>query len=316
MAVPDLVGYAERLIRAVPPGRVTTFRALADALGDRSVARFVGAWIAELRARGAPTHRVVHASGEVGRSEFGDSGAATAQLRAEGVRIVGQTVEPLEAYFFWDFPDDRPLARLREEQQEISTRVRLAPLGKIEHIAGLDIGFRDDTAVGVYCLCNPEGELLDYVWSKDEVRFPYVSGYLSWRELPLHLETARKAHEAGLQADVLLVDGNGILHPRRAGIAAHLGVLLDHPTVGVAKRRLCGEVNTAGMVLGEWRPVVMAEETVAAALRTGRNRTLFVSPGHRADVTSSIALISDLTRGAAQPPPIRWAHELAAEALD
>ncbi len=315
LSAPDLVGYAERLIRSVPPGRVTTFRALADALGDRSAARFVGAWIAELEARGAPVHRVVYASGEAGRSEFGDSAAALAQLRAEGVRIVGQGVEPLEAYFFWDFPDDRPLARLREEQEEIAARVQLEPLGEIESIAGLDIGFRDGRAVGVYCLCGSDGELLDYVWVEEEVRFPYVSGYLSWRELPLHLAAVRRAHQAGLAADVLLVDGNGILHPRRAGIASHLGVFVDHPTVGVAKRRLCGEVNTAGMVLGEWRPVVMGDETVAGALRTGRNQTLFVSPGHRADVTTSLALVSDLTRGGVHPPPIRWAHELAAEAL-
>jgi deoxyribonuclease V len=156
---------------------------------------------------------------------------------------------------------------------------------------------------------------LDYTWNNARVRFPYISTYLTWRELPIYLPLIDKAERAGLSADVLLVDGNGILHPRRAGIASHLGVLLDRPTVGVAKRRLCGEVNTAGMTIGEWRPVTLAPaEVVGAAVRTGRNRTLFVSPGHRADLRTSVALVLELVRDSIGPEPLRFAHELATEA--
>ena len=103
------------------------------------------------------------------------------------------------------------------------------------------------------------------------------------------------------------------MHPRRAGIASHLGVLLDRPTVGVAKGHLCGHANTAGMTVGEWRPVILDEETAGAALRTDRNRTLFVSPGHRSDLESAIRLVQTLTETTALPAPLQWAHELATE---
>jgi len=84
--------------------------------------------------------------------------------------------------------------------------------------------------------------------------------------------------------------------------------------VGVAKGHLCGDVNTEGMVMGEWRPVLLDGEMVAAALRTSRNRTLFISPGHRTDLESSLALVQDLLRQKELPLPLRFAHEIATEA--
>jgi deoxyribonuclease V len=127
------------------------------------------------------------------------------------------------------------------------------------------------------------------------------------------LTAIEEAEKKGLSADVILVDGNGILHPRRVGIATHLGVFLERPTVGVAKKLLCGEVNTEGMAIGEWRPVVLEGETVGAAMRTGRNRTIFISPGHLADVRSAVDLVASLLRENVLPEPLRWAHELATE---
>jgi deoxyribonuclease V len=155
---------------------------------------------------------------------------------------------------------------------------------------------------------------MDYVWKEIPIRFPYISTYLTWRELPAFLSVMGEAERAGMCPDVILVDGNGILHPRRAGIATHLGVLQDRPTVGVAKRRLCGEVNTEGMAINEWRPVKLGGEMIGAAVRTGRNRTLFVSPGHRADLRSAVELVLSLTRESSHPEPLAWAHQLATEA--
>ncbi len=293
---------------------MTTYRALADALGDPEVVRFVAGWLASPEAEGLPVHRVVHASGAVGRAWGGTAGEAAARLRSEGVRVVGDRVEPLARYFVGDLPSDRPLARLQEEQGAVAQRVRLAPLPEVRAVGALDVGYPGGEATAAFVLAGPDGEVRDGLTVRVPVSFPYISGYLAYRELPPLLAAVAEAERAGWAWDVLLVDGNGILHPRRAGLASHLGVLLDRPTVGVAKGHLCGHVNTEGMAIGEWRPVVLDGDTVGAALRTDRNRTLFISPGHRADLGTAVDLVLRLTEGAPIPAPLGWAHDLASGA--
>ncbi|MGY4707344.1 endonuclease V [Candidatus Bipolaricaulota sp. J31] len=313
LEIPDVEGALRDLVLQIPRGRVTTYKALAEALGDPGAVRFVAGWLAAHAAE-LPVHRVVHASGAVGKAEFAGPEEFAERLRREGVRVEGLKVTPLIRYFTADFHTDRPLERLRREQEEIARRTVLRPLpGEIERVAGVDAAYTDSEGIGIYVLCDKEGEPLDYVEVRREIRFPYIPTYLSYRELPLYLAAAEEAEGKGLAADVILVDGNGILHPRRVGIATHLGVLLDRPTVGVAKKLLCGEVNTEGMTIGEWRPVVLEGETVGAAMRTARNRTIFISPGHLADVPSSVDLVASLLRDSPLPEPLRWAHELAAE---
>lgn len=313
--IPDIEGTLAELIRQIPRGRVTTYRALAEALGDPGATRFVGEWVMRPEVRDLPVHRVVHSSGDVGRFAFGTWEEKARLLVAEGVRVVGHKVSPLPRYFFWDFITDRPLARLREEQAALAAKVVVAPLAEVETVAGLDVAYSDSRAVAAYVISSLEGEVVDFVTAEVALKFPYIPTYLSYRELPAYLAVLEKARGEGLMADVLLVDGNGVLHPRRIGIASHLGVLLDHPTVGVAKRRLCGEVNTEGMVVGEWRPVVVDGDTVGAAVRTGRNRTLFVSPGHRTDLPGAVELVLGLVKEHPLPEPLRWAHDLATEAV-
>ena len=311
--LPDIEEELHRLTRQIPPGRVTTYKALAEALGDPAAVRFVANWLSS-HADELPVHRVVHASGAVGKAEFAESAEFAERLRREGVRVEGLKVKPLIRYFFADFKTDRPLERLRREQGEIARQVRLEPLPTdVERVAGVDAAYLDTEAIGICIVCDRGGEPLDYVEVRREVRFPYIPTYLSYRELPLYLDAIHEAEEKGLSPDVILVDGNGILHPRRVGIATHLGVLLDRPTVGVAKRLLCGEVNTEGMSIGEWRPVVLEGETVGAAMRTGRNRTIFISPGHRADLKTSVELVASLLKEDPLPEPLRWAHALASE---
>ena len=312
--VPDLAGVLRELVGAIPRGKVTTYRALAEALGDAGAAPFIATWLSSSAAEGLPVHRVVHASGAVGRTWGGTHDEAAARLAAEGVRVVGSRVDPLARYFVWGSPAERPLARLQEEQAEIARRVVLAPLPAVETIGALDVAYADDEAVAAFAVADREGEILDHLTVRVPVRFPYIRTYLSYRELPPSLAAIAEADARGWKPDVYLIDGNGILHPRRAGLASHLGVLRDRPTVGVAKGHLCGHANTAGMTIGEWRPVVLDDDTVGAAVRTARNRTLFVSPGHRADVESSLRLVLGLTERAPLPPPLQWAHELATEA--
>jgi deoxyribonuclease V len=312
--VPDIIGTLRDLVYQIPRGRVTTYRALAEALGDPDAVRFVAIFLASAEAKDWPVHRVVHSSGAISRAFGADCRQNLEKLKAEGVRIVGDRVDPLLQFFFAEFRTDRPLARLQEEQREVAKRTVLCPLPKAEKIGAVDTAYCDDEAVAAFVLTDPQGELLDFLLARAPARFPYIRTYLSYRELPAYLAALGEAQKKGLWPDILLVDGNGILHPRRAGIATHLGVLLDLPTVGVAKSHLCGDVNTEGMTIGEWRPVLLDGEVVGGAIRTGRNRTLFVSPGHRANVQSSVDLVLNLTQKDELPPPLRLAHELATEA--
>ena len=312
--VPDIIGTLRDLIYQIPPGRVTTYRALAEALGDPGAVRFVSIFLASVEAKDWPVHRVVHSSGAVGRAFGAESRQSIEKLKAEGVRIVGDRVDPLLRFFFAEFRTDHPLARLQEEQRRLAQRVVICPLPRAEKIGAVDVAYRGDEAVAAFVLTDPQGELFDFLLACAPARFPYIRTYLSYRELPAYLAVLREAQKKRLWPDILLVDGNGVLHPRRAGIATHLGVLLDLPTVGVAKSHLCGDVNTEGMTIGEWRPVLLDGEVVAGAIRTGRNRTLFVSPGHRADVGSSVDLVLALTQKDELPPPLRLAHEVATEA--
>lgn len=312
--IPDLVGALRDLVQQIPPGRVTTYRALAEALGDPAAVRFVAAFLTSEEAKDWPVHRVVHSSGAVARVFGEDTSWAAAKLRAEGVRVVGDRVDPLLRYFFDSFKTDRPLAKLQKEQEEIGSRVRIAPLPPARRIGAVDVAYRGDLAYAAFVLADPSGDPLDYLVAQAPAKFPYIRTYLSYRELPAYLAVMRQAEEKGMWPDVLLVDGNGILHPRRAGVASHLGVLLDLPSVGVAKGHLCGDVNTEGMSIGEWRPVLLDDAVVAVALRTGRNRTLFISPGHRADLSTSLDLVAALARDEELPTPLRFAHEIATEA--
>lgn len=312
--VPDIHRALRELVAAVPLGRVTTYRALAEALGDPEVAGFISYWLSSPEAAGLPIHRVVHASGAVGRATGGTADEAAAQLRGEGIRVVGLRVDPLARYFVGDLPGHRPLARLQEEQRAIAGRVAVVPLPEVRTLGALDVAYRDNTGHAAFALADRDGEVLDHLTVEFPAQFPYIRTYLSYRELPGYLAAVSAADRLGWEVDAFIVDGNGILHPRRAGVASHLGVLLDRPTVGVAKGHLCGEVNTVGMTIGEWRPVVLDDETVGAAIRTERNRTLFVSPGHRCDLGSAVELVEGLTERSPLPAPLQWAHALATEA--
>jgi len=313
--IPNIGRTLRGLILAIPPGKVTTYRALAEALGDPGAAGFISHWLSSAEAEGLPVHRVVHASGAVGRVWGGTQDEAAEKLAAEEVRIVGSRVDPLVRYFIWEFRTDWPLARLQREQAEIAERVVLTPLPAVHTVGALDVAYIGEEAVAAFILADAQGEVLDQATARAPAKFPYISTYLAYRELLAYLAAVEVADKSGWAPDVLLVDGNGILHPRRAGVASHLGVLLDRPTVGVAKGHLCGHANTAGMTIGEWRPVILDEETMGAAIRTDRNQTLFVSPGHKCDLESAIRLVQTLTEKTAFPAPLRWAHELAAEAV-
>ncbi|MGQ9477277.1 MAG: endonuclease V [Candidatus Bipolaricaulia bacterium] len=327
LEVPDLRKEILELLLQIPKGKVTTYHALAVALGDEVAARAVGQILAgNDQPDKYPCYKVVHSSGEVGAySAPGGMAAKVAKLRAEGVPVQDGRIVDLHEHLFTDFKSSRPLRRLRQLQEELSATISLQPLPREpKTIAGVDVAYAYDRgepqeprlrAVAAYVLLDLAGRLIGQETVEREVTFPYIPTYLAFRELPLLLELLGRVRTAGGLADVVMVDGNGLLHPRHAGIASHLGVLLDIPTIGLTKSLLCGRVDLQGLGVREVRYVLLDGERVGAATKlTERAQPIFISPGNKLDLEGAIELTLALPSSHRVPEPIRLAHELCSMA--
>ncbi|MCA1816410.1 MAG: deoxyribonuclease V, partial [Acidobacteria bacterium] len=183
----------------------------------------------------------------------------------------------------------------------------------IKTVAGTDISFNKfETTVyaGVVVLALPSLEVVEEVGVVSESKFPYVPGLLSFRETPSVLEAWEKLKT---EPDAVMFDGQGIAHPRRVGIASHVGLLIGRPTFGCAKSVLVGKYEEPNEERGSWSPLVDPKngETVGAALRTKtRVQPIYVSPGHMIDLEGAIKLTLACDGGYRQPEPTRRAHHL------
>jgi deoxyribonuclease V len=179
-------------------------------------------------------------------------------------------------------------------------------------VGGVDVGFEQDGAIAraaVAVLRFPELELCDQTWARRPTAFPYVPGLLSFREVPVVLDAL---DQVGLRPDLLLCDGQGTAHPRRFGLACHLGLLADIPTIGVAKSRLVGEHDELSMHKGAWVPLRDGEETIGAVVRSRKGvRPVYVSPGHRVSLPTAIRYVLACTTRYRLPETTRCAHRLA-----
>jgi deoxyribonuclease V len=204
----------------------------------------------------------------------------------------------------------------REVQERLRRSVRQVPLraDRVRLVAAADvtyIGEKDIVAAAVVVIDAATGQVVEERTAIRRTLFPYVPGYLTFREGPAVLAAWKKLSR---KPDVVLFDGHGIAHPRRLGIASHIGVLLDLPSVGVAKKRLVGEYAGPGPRRGDWSPLVHDGETVGAVVRTrDAVKPVFVSVGHLVDLPSAIALVLLLCSRYRLPDPARLAHRLTRE---
>jgi deoxyribonuclease V len=179
----------------------------------------------------------------------------------------------------------------------------------LRRVAGVDVSYRksgDLFHAAVVVLAFPDLTPLEEAAASDRVAFPYVPGLLSFRELPVLLDAFR---QLTIVPDAILVDGQGIAHPRRFGLASHLGLWLDLPTVGCAKSRLCGEHLPPGSRRGDRVPLWLEGEEVGAVLTTRDGvKPLYVSPGHKIDVEAAVRLVLACGGGYRLPEPTRLAH--------
>lgn len=210
----------------------------------------------------------------------------------------------------------RTVRQAREVQERLREKVRLVPLrlDRVRLVGAADVTYIGEKKIVAAALSVADFATGDIVEERTAVRrsaFPYVPGYLAFREGPAVVAAWRKLSRT---PDVVLFDGHGIAHPRRFGVACHLGVVLGVPSVGVAKSRLVGEYAEPGRKRGDWSPLVFEGETVGAALRTrGAVKPVFVSAGHLADLPSALSLVLRLCSRFRLPDPSRRAHQLTRE---
>lgn len=318
--LPDLEAEVRLLLQQLPPRKVTTFGSLAKALGAITASK----WIAHLMLETAPTpdfpsHRVVRAEGILGDYLIRSAVEQGLLLQADGIEVCEGRVD-LDQYGFDDFQTESPLRRLADWQLELAGRVIIEPrpMGPgLDQIGAVDVSYgTKGIAVAGYAVTDLlTGEL---IWShvrEQKIRFPYISGFLGFRELPALVPLIEEVHAAGKLAEVLIVDGNGTLHARGVGVASHLGVVTGLPTIGVSKTLPFGQVDLNEMQPQEARPIVFEGRTVGMAVRPRQGvHPLFVSPGHRIDLETSVAIVTKSLHSQRLPAPQFWADRLSREA--
>jgi len=204
---------------------------------------------------------------------------------------------------------------LREEQRLLADNIVLQEPQNFAcpaYIAGADVGFEQGgeiTRAAIAVLRFPSLELVEYQIARLPTTFPYIPGFLSFRELPALMQAWQQVQQ---RPDLVLVDGQGIAHPRRLGVASHFGLHIDVPTIGVAKNRLCGQYLPLGDALNDSRALYEGDEQIGWVLRSKlRCKPLFISPGHRMGMDASLFWVGQCMRSYRLPEPTRWADAVA-----
>jgi deoxyribonuclease V len=314
--LPDLAAELQQRVQQIPPGRVTTYGDLARALGDRHAAVWVSRWLGvQGRNADVPWHRVVRVAGEIPHGEeqarrLLSEGVAVRSARGQGLCVdVGNRFE--------QFVGSPPLRRLAGWSQREAIACQERPLiRRPEIVAGLDVAYgrESEATAAAVAVETRTGRVINSVVITLPVGFPYIPGFLSFREIPAQLAALRALEENGLRADVVFVDGQGRLHPRRSGIATAFATVTGRPTIGVAKSRLCGRVESVPTLLDACR-VTDGDELLGYAVRGRKTaKPIYVSVGGWITLEESLSLTGGLFQGRRLPVPIHEADRLSKRA--
>ncbi len=296
----DLYSYFYNLVMQIPRGMVSTYGALAKALGDIRASRACGVMLAQNPdPPRIPCHRVVMSDGSLGGFTHPDGIKKKIELlRQEGVVVSGYKVMNFHKILFEDFKTDYPLKRLRDEQEMMKEKIVLHDDFSAKFVGGVDVSYSGRWAYGTLVIMKDVNTVLRIIKIKMHVDFPYIPTYLAYREEPVIRELLSKVDDI-----LLLVDGNGILHPRKMGLATYVGIKNNVPTIGVAKKLLLGEIK------GD--EVTHKGETIGYMLKS-RGKPIYVSPGHRVSQKTSLSVVERFLKYRV-PEPIRLAHIYANE---
>ena len=206
-------------------------------------------------------------------------------------------------------------AQARDLQNTLARKVRVSTLKRPPKIvAGIDCAFsKDKKRIGAIIVVfeYPTLKIVETARAVAEVGFPYISGLLSFREAPVCIQAAKKLK---ITPDIFLIDGQGIAHPRRLGLASHLGLFLDKPTIGCAKSRLTGKFQSPPAEKGSYSPLTDKNEIIGTVLRTRTNvKPLFVSTGHKCTLDDAVKITLACTPKYRLPEPTRLAHNIVSK---
>lgn len=304
----NLFEYTYDLVRQIPSGKVSTYGAVAQALGDRIAARAVGRMMNQNPDPDKmPCYKVVHSDGRLGGFGCGTKDKIR-RLRKDNIIVKNEKLVDFENLFYNDFQTSYPLRKLRGEQISLSEKIQLTDeVQEIETIAGVDVAYPesefDDACGACVVLDYRTKQIIDEQFVYTKTDFPFISTYFSYREFPI---VERLMNYLSLKPSILLLDGNGILHPYRCGFASHAGLHLNMPTIGVAKTLLYGTVK--GSV------VTINNEPRGYALSLKGTKPVYVSPGHRVSLARCRTIVQNVSFFK-NPEPLRLAHRFAKEGL-
>lgn len=291
---------------------MATYGALANALGSIRASRWIAMHLNQrVDPERYPLHRVIRSTGDVGTYIDGRIDIKRELLLHDKIPFKSEKVD-LEKCLFEDFQTDYPLKTLKDEQDRIHQKLKLDPFCEpVNTIAGMDVSYSPEHSFASYTVVDVEsGEL---VWSRTvsiPTSFPYIPGFLAYRELPVYLNLIDQVRKEKKLAPVTLVDGNGILHPQKAGIACQLGYYANLRTIGVAKSLLCGNITNARMRQAEIVEY-QAEQLGVALNPLNSKKPLYLSPGHKIDLESSLEMVLKVMKNHRLPEPVYQADRIS-----
>lgn len=309
----NLYQYTYDLVKQIPPGKVSTYGAVAKALGDVRASRAVGRMMNQNpNPDTMPCFKIVYSDGGLGGFGLGIEDKIK-RLKDDNIQVKDGKIFHFEQVFFDDFETSYPLKSYREEQ--ISSRSKLQikdelKESEISTVAGFDVAYpkNDFDRACVACV------VVDYKTKKiietrtvfQNTFFPYIPTYLTFRETPLIQEVYQTLDE---EPSVLMFDGNGILHPFQFGLACHAGVLLNKPSIGVAKSLLCGQQQSDNIIFYE-------NNVLGKSLYANKKirKPVYISPGHLISLSMAYTVSSALS-SYKNPKPLREAHILATKKI-
>jgi len=304
----NLFEYTYDLVRQIPSGNVSTYGAVAQALGDRVAARAVGRMMNQNPdPDDMPCYKIVHSDGRLGGFGCGIEDKIR-RLREDHITVKNGKLVDFENLFFDDFQTNYPLRKLRKEQISLSKKVRLDDDSQeIETVAGVDVAYPEnefEAACGTCVVLDYRTrQIIDEQLMYAKTDFPFISTYFSYRELPIVEQLISRLR---IKPSIFLLDGNGILHPYRCGFASHAGLRLDAPTIGVAKTLLYGTIKGS--------LVTINNEPRGYAFSLKGTKPVYISPGHRVSLARSLEIVQNVSVFK-NPEPLRLAHLRAKEGL-
>lgn len=306
----NLFEYTYNLVKQIPDGKISSYGAVADALGDKIASRAVGRMMNQNPdANTMPCYKIVHSDGRLGGFGLGIDDKIR-RLDEVGIYIKNGKIFNFDEVFYNKFKTGFPLKKLRKEQIELSKKITLKDgFKKIDTVAGIDVSYPKnefDHACGACVVMDYKTkEIVERKTISWETDFPYISTYLFYREFPIIRELVNILKS---QASVFLFDGNGILHPYGIGLASQAGIKLNIPSIGVAKSLLYGEIKNNNIFVDGKKKGF----TFYSSDRV--KRSVFVSPGHKISFETSKKIVKNFSKYKI-PEPLRQAHLLAKKTL-